>query len=381
VKHNHGRQFWLLMAILLSMLHAEDFLFDAHTDISDPYVKEGVLLSIDLNQTNHDIVLLFNFDLKPSPDYTFQRIDSKESDSYHNAKVRYLYLLYPLRSGKISIGFDLIKRVTNDESVAYSFSGDRDNVKGLVTQNTRIDLPPLQLNVKTLPRGINLVGDFSLTYKLEKTEAAPYEPIPFQVTIKGKGYPPLFKSLIPQSTSFTLFLEKPLIQTSHASTGTQSTITYPMALSSDKDFTLPALALHAFDPKTERQYTLKVPATDIHIIKNDVNTLIDTIDTPPPLHTDWQWLTTLFGYLMAFGAGFTTAWVVKWQRKHPFKETIDPLAEKIDACKEKKALLQLLLAHDTARFSSVIDALEADLYGKKSTSLTTLKQHAKEQLI
>ena len=381
MKHNPGRRFWLLITILLGILHAEDFRFDARTDILDPYVKEGVLLSIDLNQTNHDIVLLFNFDLKPSPDYTFQRIDSKESDSYHNAKVRYLYLLYPLRSGKIDIGFDLIKRVTNDESVAYSFSGDRDNVKGLVTQNTRIDLPPLHLNVKALPKGISLVGDFSLTHKLEKTEAAPYEPIPFQVTIKGKGYPPLLKTLMPQHTPFTLFLEKPIIHTSHSEAGTQSTVTYPMALSHEKDFTLPALTLYAFDPKKERRYTLTVPATDIHIIKSDVNSLVDTVDTPPPLHTNWHWLTTLLGYLMAFGAGFATAWVVKWQRKHPRKEATHPLAEKIDACKEKKTLLQLLLAHDTVRFSSVIDALEADLYGKKSTSLTTLKQHAKEQLI
>jgi len=369
----------MLITLFVSFLSAEDFNFSTHLDVRTPFVKEPVLLSVDLNQTNHDIVLLFNFDLKPSPEYTFQRIDSKETDSYHNAKVHYLYLVYPLKSGQVDIRFNLVKRVTNDESVAYSFSGDRDNVKGLVTQNTTIELPPVTLQVKPLPKGTQLVGDFSLTYDIKQTKAKAYEPIPFQVTISGRGYPPLLPHLVPKSKLFTLFSEKPIVHTSHSKEGIFSKIVYPMALSAKQSFDLPAIRIRAFDPKKERSYILEVPKTHFEIEQADVNTLIDNTDNPRPYRTDWSWLTTLLGYLIVFGAGFASGWLFRWQKRQHVHVT-HPLIEKIDGCKEKKALLQLLLAHEPARFAPVIEKLEADLYGKRSTTLKSLKKEAKERL-
>jgi len=147
MKNNLGKKVSLIFVMLtLTLLYAEDFTYSFHVDNNQPYVKEAVILTLDLNQSNHDVVLLFNFSILKSKDYSFQRVDIKESDSYHHAKVHYVYLLYPLKSDDIKINFKLLKKVTTDESVAYSFSGDRDNVKGLVTKDTHITLPPLHLN-------------------------------------------------------------------------------------------------------------------------------------------------------------------------------------------------------------------------------------------
>lgn len=153
------------------ILHAEDFSYTFKLNKHTPYVKEPVILTLDLNQTNHDVVMLFNFSIQKSEDYTFQRIDIQETDSYHNAKVRYFYLLYPLKAGDINVSFDLMQMTTTDESVAFSFSGDRDHVEGIVTTDTKVDLPPLQLKVKPLPEGTLLVGDFTLTHTIRKQKA------------------------------------------------------------------------------------------------------------------------------------------------------------------------------------------------------------------
>jgi hypothetical protein len=142
----------LFIALGFALLTAEDFTYEFHLDKQDPYLKEPVILTLDLKQTNHDIVLLFNFDLRKSDDYFFQRLDTKETDTHHNIQIHYVYLLYPLKAGEINISFDLMKKVTTDDSVAYSFSGDRDNIKGLVTTDTKITLPPLPLSVKKLPQ-------------------------------------------------------------------------------------------------------------------------------------------------------------------------------------------------------------------------------------
>ncbi|MCB4766335.1 MAG: hypothetical protein LGB66_03980 [Sulfurovum sp.] len=379
MRYNLGSLLFLLI-FFVTLLNAEDFNFTPHANLTSPYVKEPVVLSIDLNQTNHNIVLFFNFDLKPSSEYIFKRIDSKETDNYHNTKAHYLYLVYPMKSGKIELHFNLIKRVTNDESIAYSFSGDRDNTKTLETCNTQISLPPLTLYVKPLPPKTLLVGDFTLSYDLGKTHAKAYEPIPFQVILKGNGYPPLLKSLISSSQVFTLFNEKPTIHSSYSKEGTYSKITYFMALSSEQSFTLPAINIKAFNPKKEQSYLLKIPSTHFDIEKVNTKTLIDNIDNPPPYTTDWNQLINLLGYLVVFGAGFTTGWLFRWKHRKKVAKS-HPLVSKIDMCKERKILLQLLIAHNPIMFQEIIQQLESDLYNKESYSLKLLKQKAKEKLL
>lgn len=118
-----------LLCIAFTFLNARDFDYTVRVDKTNPYVKEAVILTVDVNQTNHDMVLLFDFDLVKSKSYSFQRIDIKEIDVYHAVQIQYTYLLYPLQSGIVDIAFNLTQKATTDESVAYSFSGDRDNVK------------------------------------------------------------------------------------------------------------------------------------------------------------------------------------------------------------------------------------------------------------
>ena len=62
MKNNLGKTILFLLAFVL--LQAEDFSYNFKVDKTDPYVKEAVILTFDIQQTNEDIVLLFNFDLK-----------------------------------------------------------------------------------------------------------------------------------------------------------------------------------------------------------------------------------------------------------------------------------------------------------------------------
>ncbi len=381
MKHNLGKSSLHLFFLLLSFLtlQAEDFTYTFNVDQPTPYVKEPVMLTLDLNQTNHDVVMLFNFDIKKSEDYTFQRLDIRKTEHYHDAKIHYVYLIYPLRSGDINITFDLIKKVTTDESLAYSFSGDRDNVKKLVTKDTPFDLPPLQLRVKPLPEGTVLVGNFALTYEIKKNQAKAYEPLPFQVSIKGKGYPPLVETLLPKEGNFTRFTEKPIVKSVATKGGTQSTVTYPMALSHDQSFILPPIVLKAFDPKTDKGYILDIPSQHFDIEPVESHDLVDTVDAPEAAKEEWSWLSTLLGYIVAFIAGYISALSWRWTKKKRQKGH-HPLVEKIRNCKDEKALLQVLIAADNRHFSSSIEKLEDSLYGNGKINLNKVKQEAEEQI-
>ncbi len=381
MKNSLGKLFLVLLCGL--WLHAEDFKHHFRLSNTSPYVKEAVIMTLDLNQTNRDKVLFFHFALKKSPDYKFHRLNVKETEVQHTAQVHYEYLIYPLRSGEIKLHFDLIQKATTEENLAYSFSGDRDNVKGLTTVDTQINLPPLALNIKALPEGTSLVGDFSLTHSLEKAEAKAYEPLPFQVTIKGSGYPPLLENLLPTDIDFTLFKEQPIVKAVNSSQGTSSSVIYPMALSHSKDFDLKPIVIKAFDPKTKEQYELSIPKQHFNIQKVAVNTLVDKIDSPKPLESDLSWFTTiltaLLSYLVVFTAGFLTAITLKWKKKRT-AQTSHPFKEKIEACKDEKALLQLIMATDAKQFALSIEKLEKGLYGNAKINFNKVKQEVLEML-
>ena len=378
MKHNLGK---VILLISFVFLQAEDFNYSFHMDKQTPYVKEAVILTLELNQTNPNKVLMFDFDLVKSENYTFRRLDAQETDNHpkkglHAVYVKYVYLVYPLSSGKLDLHFNLLKKVTTDESVAYSFSGDRDNVKTLVTHDTSITLPSLSLQVKPLPQSTQIVGNFSLDYRLQKHKAKAYEPLPFQVTLKGTGYPPLL-TLLPTDVNFTVFTEEPLLKSIASVQGIHSTVHYPMALSHERSFTLPSITLKAFNPTTQKAYILSIPEQKFDITPVNKNTLLDKIDSPKLLKSDWSWVYHLLTYLLIFVAGFFTALFWKWTKKVQIK-TDNPLKEKIQNCKDAKALLQVLLANDSHRFSKNIEAIESSLYGDGKINLSKVKEEAME---
>ena len=362
------------------MLNAEDFTHTFHLNKTDPYVKEAVILTLDLNQTNPDKVLLFNFDLAKSDAYTFQRLDIQETDSYHNARVHYVYLVYPLKPGTVNISFKLLKKATTDDSVAYSFSGDRDNVKGLVTVDTDIILPTIQLNVQALPENALLVGDFKLTHSIKKHQAQAHEPLPIQVNISGKGYPPLLDTLLPREGNFTRFTEVPVVKSVVTTQGSQSTVTYAMALSHAESFTLPGIEIKAFNPHTRKSYTLTIPQQHFDITTTKESALVDNIDSPVLLKEDWSWIKTLFGYFVVFAAGYLSALSWKWAKKQR-REKDDPFKEKIQNCGDAKTLLQLLMSTEDKRFTSTTETLEASLYGDGKIDFNKVKQDLLEKII
>jgi hypothetical protein len=369
----------LLLLFCTFWLHAADFSYQFKVSNRQPYVKEPILLTLDINQTNKEKVLLFKFDLQKSPDYEFRRLFAKETDSYHAAKVHYEYLVYPLKPGKIELKSDLIQKATTDENLAYSFSGDRDNVKGLTTVDTKVSLAPLALQVKVLPAETQLVGNFTLEHTLKKRKAEAYEPLPFTVTIEGVGYPPLLETLVPKKKDYALFEEKPVVKSVNTPEGAKSTVIYIMALSHGSSFDLDPVKIKAFDPAGERSYMLGIPEQHFEITPADTKKLLDTTDNPKPLQTDLSWLTSLLGCLVVFFAGYLTALTWKWKGKVTARDR-DPLWEKVKACKEEKTLLQLLMAADSKRFEKAIAGLEKGIYGHAKSNFKQIKQEVLEQI-
>jgi len=379
VKLNLGKVLFLIL-LCITALDAEDFVYDMHTNTQTPYLKESVLLSVDINQSNPDVVLFFHFNIANSDAYDVEQIDSSQDYTLHKTKIHYLYVLHPLKSGDINITFNLIKRITNDASVANLSSGDRDDFSKLKTVDKPIPIPSITLHVKPLKKEIQLIGDFKLTYHMKTTKAQAYEPIPMEIILEGEGYPPIIEDIIPQETNITLFTHKPVVSKVTSSQGIKYKVAYSMAISSNENFTLPQIDFKAFNPRENKSYVLSIPPQNFTITPVNYQTLLDKTDRPKPLTNDFSWLQTLLGYTVVFSAGYLTALSWKWKKKHSPKEK-HPLIQKIQNCKDEKALLQVLMAADSKNFTSSIEKLEASLYGNGKINLNKVKQDLMEELI
>lgn len=374
MKYNLGKHV-LFFILLFTGLLAEDFTYHVGISKQNAYLHEPMRLTVDINQTNPDVILLFDFKIKQSTEYKTHQLFIKNHDTLHHNRQHVIYEIYPLKIGDISIQFSFTKRVTDDDKVSYFASGDRDDFKKLETKDYPINIPDIPLHIKALPKGTQLVGDFTLDYTIKTHQAKAYEALPLQVTLQGKGYPPLLARLLPKDVNFTLFTEQPIIHSTINIQGTHSIVTYPMALSHNKNFTLPTVALKAFNPKTQKSYILTLPAQDFQVTQVDMATLVDKVDYPPLLKTDWSWVQTLLGYLAVFGAGYLSAYALRWKKKTS-KKIQKPLIEKIQNTKDTKTLLQLLMAQDSDRFAPCIRYLEKALYDDGKMNLSKIKEEA-----
>jgi len=380
MKHNLGSLFIVMLLMgIISSVFAEEFAYKIQANKQEMYLKEGILLTVDLNQTDPKHILLFQFEVNKSDAFAIYPLYAHHDDTSHATNLHESYRIYPLKTGDINISFSFVKRVTNDLKMRHFASGDRDDFKKLETKDVPIDLPPVKLHVKPLPPSTQLAGDFQLTTKVQTHEAQAYVPISMHLMIEGEGYPPLLDTLYPKSKDYTLFSQTPEVKKTVSKTGIGYKVAYIMAFSASKDFTLPKRTLHAFNPKTQKPYTLTIDAQDFHITPVKQSTLVDTQDMPKKLVEDWSWVKSVLSYLLVFTAGWLSALAFKWERLG-VSDTQDPLIKKVTQCKDSKALLQLLIAQEDKRFIQSIEKLEASLYANGTFKLKEIKQEILEIL-
>jgi hypothetical protein len=380
MNQNLGRIVFLAL-FFLTFLDAKDLEYKLSVDKKEPFVKEVVILKMELNQLNKSIVLLYDFDLVKSDAYDFKRVEALESDIDNTAKATYTYLVYPLKDGLIDIEFKLIKKVTTKENLAYSFSGDRDNVKGLVTTDTKIDVKPLSLSVKPIPVDTQLVGNFSISYEIKSKDALSYEPLSMNIVIKGEGYPEHFKEFPLKSGDFKIFRDSPIEEISTTKRTTTSLIKYPLAFSSKKSFTLDAINLKAFNPKTQKSYTLDIEEQKFNIKEIKPKELKDKTDYPKPsddyIDKAKNSFITVFGYLIVFVAGLISGYLLRFKKSKKI-QNVPTTQDKISNAKDAKELLNILISIDSIKYKDIIKECEEVVYRGKKVDLSVLKKQAHE---
>ncbi len=369
MKQNLGNlRGFLLFLLFTSSLHTSP-LCDYHFEVSNntPFVKEGVKVTFFARQKDRSTVMFFELNAEKNNDFELHLIKKQEDKSaYHDTKIIYKYLLYPLKEGEISLKFDFKVSQASDKSMEEFASGNRDVIKPMMTDETKIALTPLQFSVKQVPKQTDLYGDYTLKMNLKNTSLDAYEQLNVTYTIQGKGYPSKIKNLLPPIDGVEMFFE-----VEESLKGRQ---VFHYALTTQKDFTLPAVTLKGFSPKNGKTYTLKTAPQEIKVVQQSTKSLLDAEDSLPDTAFNWASLLPIINGLVLFVAGFITAklnLLEKWRKKMPQE---NPMHLKIKEVKEAKSLLKLLLSTKNNAYKEEIRALEDIIYHDSKESLKAIKE-------
>lgn len=374
MKKNLGRIVFLLF-LLLNVLEANDLAtYKLSTNKSDPFVKEAVAITFEAVQKDHTDNMMFSLQPKKSDTYEIILLNKKnETKQKHHAHIIFTYLLFPLKAGNITVHFDFTIRTASDSAIAQSVIDDHDDSIGVNTHDTTVKIKPLLLHVKELSKETDLVGDFSLKEKIQRTTINQYQSLSIIYTLEGEGYESGSFQPIHPINGVTMFSETNTIYAKATKNGYKIKRQYIYALSAKESFTIPAVNVKAFSTKKEQYYTLKTPQHHITVTKIDTSKLLDNEEYPQSKSiVDIGKIKDFLIYILIFFTGYLTA---KLQSTPLKKRKNDSIA--LQAVKKSQTPKELLFAlinnHLENNFAKEVEILEDMVYNNANHNFNTIK--------
>lgn len=377
MKKNLGKIFLFLLLpfTLLGDSNLADFSLSVNK--KDVVIKEPIEITFQAKQKDYTNSMFFFLEIKKNDAYEVVLLDQvTKKISNHNSSTTFKYLLFPLKSGDIDVNFDFTIKVASDGDLAKIYTGGRDNVKWMDTLNSKVEVPSLHLHVSPLSQKVDLVGDFTLDAKLQKSDINQYGSANIRYTLSGAGYTEKNLQLLSKIPNVTAFSQVTDLVSKATSNGYEIRREYSYALSSKSNFTILPIEIKAYSPKQNKYYTLKSSSYDIKVSSIDPKTLIDNKEFPPTKNYDFENLKDIGIALLIFLAGFVSAKVAPSLNFQRGKREKRGKFQDIKESKTPKELMIVLLQnYKTSITEKYINELELLEYKKSDISFQKIKSN------
>lgn len=234
----------------------------------------------------------------------------------------------------------------------------------------------LDIDVKPLPGGVNLVGDFKITATLDKNEVAVNDAVNLTLRVSGSGNFEDIGSLKPSIDGVNVFEEDASTKAFIEKGVYRGVLQQKIALVSDHDYTIPPIALRYFDPKSKTIKTVSTKALHVSIkgaAKKERPLKIErsSDDTPTKLEhkgLSSQNSTPNYLWIISLVAGVVLGvliMLIPWKNFRADKE----FSVSVNIRDEKSVLNFLLNFIDDAEVNAMVKQLEAKLYEGKNITI------------
>ena len=260
--------------------------------------------------------------------------------------IRYPYLITPLVTGKLTLSSQQIE-LSHKDTRTY-----RNIWTTLQSQSRTLEIFPL-------PRGIEIVGNYTLKSHLDTQTIQADKPINLTITMEGNGNLANMKALSLPKSNTLIFASAPIIEVNQTSTGYHSRWQQSFAILSQENYTLPPLQITYLNSDTQLLETLITPSYLI------------TVNNPK---TKRNMLYGIILLILGLLLGILLGKRISLFKKRRARDS-KPLAVQIKKSGNNQALYRVLLPHsNNQKIAPYLQKLEENLYhdAKHSINIKSL---------
>lgn len=331
-----------------------DFILTLSSDKKELFVGEPFELTFTFKQKREvDAVDLKFFPPEFNGFWVKSQTQPQRSQDAKEIITKIVYKMAPQRAGEFKISkaqIDVAVRSSN----ANNFSPWMPAIKWKSYFSNEI-----VFDIKPLPSGVALAGDFTLKASADKEEVDSNEPVNVVIDVIGEGNLEDIKSFKPGIEGVAVFDEKISID--------RDVLTQKIAFVSERDFTIPSFSLTYFDTKTKEIKTVSTKEIAVHIKNAKTQEILNikkedsesqNIESKSRTQDS---INSFFFFLSGLAIGVLIMFFIK---KTGFKK------EKKSSIKDPKTLLMKLLEfRDDEEVKKVIEILEKNIYQNQNIEL------------
>ncbi len=368
-----------LLLLLTSLLGASQYVeYDIKANKHTVIANEAVYVVFQTRQKLHNEVMFFDLESIVSDAYDVVLIQKKRFEyNYHDAKKKFEYLVFPKKTGKVTVKFHFSIRRATDDAVAQTYVGSRDNVKYIPTTKVDIGDVVVTLDVKEVERKVDAVGNFAITMEIDKKSASSFDVVNVIYRIRGEGYLHERYEPLGELEGVSVFRGRKEFQKRPTERGYVYDREYTYALIASKSFLLPRASLVVCNTQTRLIETKFTPKQEITITQPDIASLVDKEELPKkqPNYFYLYFVNSLY-YFVAFLVGFFIREVYERFLKKEDQGSKTRCCSEIKSTNSPQELLRLTmglrLKYD---LDTEIEKLEALVYDHdKTVSFERLKK-------
>jgi len=363
--------------------HGSDFVLQLALDKNESYVGEALMLSISFKAKHNAHADQVQLGEPKLEDFWVKKTDNVEHSNEGNYVVQTIkYQLFPQKSGLYNIPLleALVGKIEKRQRGNGFFNDPFFNSINQQLSWKKVYSNALKLNVKPLPNGLELYGNYQIKATADKTKVQANKPINLTISVKGEGNIDDVKKFTIDINNVILYADEPKIDSQLIHNIYQGTFQQKIALISDRNFTIPPLELNYFDKATKTVKTVKTQPIDIEVIGGNSSTVnqLSSLEVSPSqiiestpkveskiiIKTEDAYIKYLF-LLVGFILGISLILIINYVRNRSSKTEPD-IIKTIRKAKNDQVLFKILLpyAKKDKVISNILNQLEENLYRK-----------------
>lgn len=344
-------------------------------DKRNVYVGEAIEFTLKFKYKKDLEIVSLDYTKPQFENFWVKELKPQESQNNYTQYVEQeiKYLLFPQKAGKVELDPLKIGVTTLKSQYGGGFYLSSPTVTTPVYSNK------LELNVKSLPEDINLIGDFTIKSTIDKTVIDQGDAVSYKLYIEGRGNIDDLDEVeinIPNTTIYDNPSKKEYNIKGNVYGGKYSKI---YSIVGKKDFTIPGIEVKYFDKKTATVKTIRTKKYDIKVnITLTKEKKLEVAHTPKQTISNQIQKVNIVKItdnekLLYFIVGFSMGIVilgsfVLWRKRDKQKNEI-PLLKNIKKAKTPAELFKILLV-----YINIDEELDKIIYKLEKLSLAEYKK-------